>query len=306
MASEPSSKKRKQLHGFHCCGIISWTTIVVIMYALNVSFAILNQGLAGSSSDTFGLSSLVFNVLMYVVYLVSIFILFRFGLGIMKSMPDMLKEKVNLKRSDDDQYISSLGFEQYVQAQITKTISDLPTKIGKSLREHASNGGYMTMKSLQKEVERAESVANQLGLEGLSRDEIVQRGRENGQAMMAGQKNNGQNNSSGANEQQGEQRQSQVGPREQQNDDSGNVPSGKDGSAPQGEQGSAPDQSVRPTAEPDNVSETGNTRGQKNPVFTRGDATADDAGNNPAPDKKTDDKPSGKDLSDDKKDDDKS
>lgn len=291
---------------FSISAVISWTTIVVIMYALNVSFAILNQGLAGSSSDTFGLSSLVFNVLMYVVYLVSIFILFRFGLGIMKSMPDMLKEKVNLKRSDDDQYISSLGFEQYVQAQITKTISDLPSKIGKSLREHASNGGYMTMKSLQKEVERAESVANQLGLEGLSRDEIVQRGRENGQAMMAGQKNNGQNNSSGANEQQGEQRQSQVGPREQQNDDSGNVPGGKDGSAPQGEQGSAPDQSVRPTAEPDNVSETGNTRGQKNPVFTRGDATADDAGNNPAPDKKTDDKPSGKDLSDDKKDDDKS
>lgn len=47
------------------------------------------------------------------------------------------------------------------------------------------------MKSLQKEVECVESVVNQFGLEGLLWDEIVQRGCENGQVMMVGQKNNG-------------------------------------------------------------------------------------------------------------------
>ena len=169
---------------FFCVsGVVSWTMITIIMYAINVSFSILNHGLTSNSS--LGLSSLVFMVFLYIVYFVVIFILFRFGLGIMKDMPDQLKEKANMKKSNDDQYIQSLGFEQYIQAQITKSFISMPKEMGAAISNYKNNGGFNTMKELRQHVSDAEDAVKELNLSGLSKADAMQRGADNAKSVLA-------------------------------------------------------------------------------------------------------------------------
>ena len=168
---------------FSISAVISWTMIIVIMYAINVSFSILNHGLTSNSS--LGLSSLVFVIFLYIVYFLVIFVLFRFGLGIMKDMPDQMKEKVNMKKSNDDQYIQSLGFEQYIQAQVTKTIVSMPKEMGAAIKNYRDNGGFKTMKELRDNVSHAEDIVNELNLSGLNRKEAANQGAEDAKALMS-------------------------------------------------------------------------------------------------------------------------
>lgn len=142
---------------FVVSAIVSWTVIVVIMYGINTTFALLYQGLSSAGSSGWGISSFVLYIMMYVIYFVAIFVLFRFGLGIMKSMPDLLKEKVGLKKSNDEAYVESLGFEQYVNAQVMKTIGEMPAKAAGRLAQKM--GQKMSNKELEAAVKLAEEQA---------------------------------------------------------------------------------------------------------------------------------------------------
>lgn len=151
---------------FAISATLSWSMIVVILYAINISFSLIYHGLgATSESSSFNIfSTLIFNLLIYVIYFLSVFVLFRFGLGLMKSMPDQMKEKLNLKKGDDDNYINSLGFEQYVKGSIMKQLAEMPSELVGAIAKHSQNGGYKNMKSLRDEVKRAEEVADRLGI----------------------------------------------------------------------------------------------------------------------------------------------
>jgi hypothetical protein len=149
---------------FVVAAIVSWTLIVVIMYGVNTTFALLYQGLGSSASSGWGISSFVLYIMMYVMYFVAVFVLFRFGLGIMKTMPDLLKEKVGLKKSNDDAYIESLGFEQYVNAQVMRTIGEMPAKAAGRIA--GKMGGKMTDEQLANAVALAEEQAETIRQHG--------------------------------------------------------------------------------------------------------------------------------------------
>jgi hypothetical protein len=166
---------------FGVSAVVSWSMIIIIMYGLNVSFSILDHGLgaasAGSSMGMF--SSLVFAVFLYIIYFVCIFVLFRFGLGLMKSMADMLKEKVNLKRSGDEANIDSMQFEQYVNTRIMGTIASLPKEAMAAVKQHMDKGGFKSMKELQSEVDRAERIVREMGLTSDNASDVGKRNAEN-------------------------------------------------------------------------------------------------------------------------------
>jgi hypothetical protein len=150
---------------FSISAVVAWSMIVVIMYAINVSFAVLHQGLAGYSDGGF-IMSIVMNLFLYFIYFAAIFMLFRFGLGLMKSMPDMLKEKLSMKKGDDDHYISSLGFEQYVQSQMIKTFANMPENMSSQVKLVMGGKNGQSYKQLQDSLDRADEVANKLNITG--------------------------------------------------------------------------------------------------------------------------------------------
>jgi hypothetical protein len=155
---------------FSISAVVSWSMMIVLLYAVNISFSVLSIGLESAmSGSSFGLSVLFFKIFIYVVYFVALFVLFKFILGIMKTMPDMLREKANMKRGNDEKYIESLGFEQYVAGQVgsqlTQTLAKMPEKMASAVHSAAKNGGFRTTTSLKREAEQAEqTLANMRAL----------------------------------------------------------------------------------------------------------------------------------------------
>lgn len=184
---------------FTISAVLAWNLIVVVLYVLNASFTLVYQGL-GASGAASGLTGLFFQVFMYVVYLVTVFILFKFSLGIMKDMPDMLKEKLNLKRGNDDQFIQSLGFEQYVNTQAMAEIAKMPSGLAKGLASHAGSGGFMKDKALKDKADQAEEFADLVRNSGGPRafaeqlDAFTNQGRGQSNAMNNEDMVNGQPN----------------------------------------------------------------------------------------------------------------
>jgi hypothetical protein len=259
---------------FAISAVISWSLIVVIMYAINVSFAVLHQGLS-STPDGFSISTLIMNLFLYFIYFVAIFILFRFGLGIMKSMPDMLKEKLHMQKGDEEGYIQSLGFEQYVQAQVVKGFSKMPQKAQAQLAAYRDKGGMNSMGDLRSQLDRAENIATKLGLDSMSGDDIKARGQRDGQeqAMKEAAEANSENN---------------MPPQDiPPSDENGPLPFEKDSN-----QTAQPNTAQEPTSTPDNVQDTFDPTapvqrgpdGKYQPVFTEGDSTQDGEPNSKADD----------------------
>ena len=145
---------------FGISAVISWSIMVVLLYAVNITFTVMSIGLDASLNGSFGLSVLFLKVFLYIVYFVAIFVLLKFCLGIMKTMPDMLREKTGMKRSNDEKYIESLGFEQYVAGQVgyqmTQTLAQMPASLANAISKGYQNGGFKSTASLQREAEQAE------------------------------------------------------------------------------------------------------------------------------------------------------
>ena len=171
---------------FSISATLSWSLIVIVLYAINVTFSLLHHGLgATSESSSFSFFTvLIFNVLLYVVYFLSVFVLFRFGLGLMKSMPDTMKEKLNLKKGDDESYINSLGFEQYVKASVMKQLATMPAEFVNAIAKHKNNGGYESMDNLRKSVAQMEESIRILGL---NKENAERRGAEDAANIAAKQ-----------------------------------------------------------------------------------------------------------------------
>lgn len=146
---------------FGISAVISWSIMVVLLYAVNITFTIMSIGLDASLNGSFGLSVLFLKIFLYVVYFVALFVLLKFCLGILKTMPDMLREKTGMKRSNDEKYIESLGFEQYVAGQVgyqmTQTLSQMPASLANAISKAYQNGGLKSTASLQREAEQAEA-----------------------------------------------------------------------------------------------------------------------------------------------------
>jgi conjugal transfer/type IV secretion protein DotA/TraY len=256
---------------FSVGAVLSWSIIVVMLFGINITFSLIYHGLGASNEGTsVGLiSSLIFNLFMYVAYFLAIFVLFRFGLGIMKSFPDLVKERLNLKKSNDSSYIDSLGFEQYVQASVMKNLAEMPGKALDAIRGHMDKGGYKSMDHLRDEVRRAEDIANRLGL---TPENASMKGQQNARRDFESSKQNAQN--------------AQNAPMAPGSQPTGPAPGPDDmysSSATSGQQGAATptDTTVRNT--PANVMDPENFDPNRPPVrdesgkvvvpFTRGDAT---------------------------------
>lgn len=104
--------------------IFSWTFTAISLFAVNSIFALLYDGL--STMESGSLTSIIFKLLLYMVYFVTIFVMFLTSIKIIKNMPDMMATKMKLKGTNDDQFIESMSFENYVQAGIMRQVANMP------------------------------------------------------------------------------------------------------------------------------------------------------------------------------------
>lgn len=251
----------------------SWTMIVVMMYGLNTTFSLITHGLSASGSAGIGISSFLFAVLVYVLFFLSVFVLFRFGLGFMKTFPDMVRDKLNLKRSDEDAYMSSLGFEQYVNATVMTQLAKMPAEGLAALRHHMDKSGYASMDDLRAEVARAEKLVQDLGLTNENAEGV---GKVSAQKAAQMQQDAGSGSGASGRNQDTDNGGNDSGRQQSKGGDPQN-PTGKPTATPE---------SMRPASEapqPGDKPEIGPT-GKPKVIFTEGDATTSDGNSAGAPD----------------------
>jgi hypothetical protein len=149
---------------FGLAAALAFAMVSVSMFALNTTFALLYEGVAGDTTGfSLGLSGLMLNVMMYIVYFVALFVLFRWSLAIMKTMPDMMKEKLKLKTGDDSNSIDSLGMESYITAQTMQQIGQMPKELGAALAQHLDRkGGRGSAAEYERRVAEMETLAARL------------------------------------------------------------------------------------------------------------------------------------------------
>jgi hypothetical protein len=104
--------------------IFAWTFVWISLFVTNTLFALVFEGITPGSG--FSLQGLIMKLLVYVVYFMVLFVMFKATLDMIKSMPDMFASVLKLKGSKDEQYIQSLGFEQFVQTSMMKQIAQAP------------------------------------------------------------------------------------------------------------------------------------------------------------------------------------
>ena len=104
--------------------IFAWTFVWISLFVTNTLFALIFEGITPGSS--LSLQGIIMKLLVYVVYFMVLFVMFKATLDMIKSMPDMFASVLKLKGSKDEQYIQSLGFEQFVQTSMMKQIAQAP------------------------------------------------------------------------------------------------------------------------------------------------------------------------------------
>jgi hypothetical protein len=104
--------------------IFAWTFVWISLFVTNTLFALIFEGITPGSS--WSLQGIIMKLLVYVVYFMVLFVMFKATLDMIKSMPDMFASVLKLKGSKDEQYIQSLGFEQFVQTSMMKQIAQAP------------------------------------------------------------------------------------------------------------------------------------------------------------------------------------
>lgn len=104
--------------------IFAWTFVWISLFVTNTLFALIFDGISPGSG--WSLQGLIMKLLVYVVYFMVLFVMFKATLDMIKSMPDMFASVLKLKGSKDEQYIQSLGFEQFVQTSMMKQIAQAP------------------------------------------------------------------------------------------------------------------------------------------------------------------------------------
>ena len=127
--------------------VLAFSFMYIVVFAANTVFGLVHDGLSTSGSSNL-ISGMIFDVLMYVMYLATILIMFRYALGIMKSFPDMMMSKLRLQRSNDEKFIDSLGFESYLNARI---VQEVASNLNRSVDQIA--GGSLKQREQMKQFE---------------------------------------------------------------------------------------------------------------------------------------------------------
>jgi len=106
--------------------VFAWTFVWVSLFVTNTLFGLVFEGISPESG--WSLSGMVMKLLIYVVYFVVMFVMFKTSLDMIKTLPDMFASMLKLKGSKDEQYIQSLGFEQFVQTSIMRQMMEGPLR----------------------------------------------------------------------------------------------------------------------------------------------------------------------------------
>lgn len=162
--------------------VLAFSFMYIVVFVANTVFGLVYDGLS-TSGGGFSLSGLMFEVLMYVMYLATILIMFRYALGIMKSFPDMMMSKLRLQRSNDEKFIDSLGFETYLNAKIIQEVtSNLNASVDKvsggDLKERENLKAFKEFNKMIEDAGGADRIAEALNA-------INQQNSPNGQPASA-------------------------------------------------------------------------------------------------------------------------
>lgn len=114
---------------YSIAAVLAFSFMYITVFVTNTIFGLIYESM-DQSDRGWGITSLLFEVFIYAMYLVTIFVMFRYCLGIMKSFPDMMMSKLRLQRSNDERFIDSLGFETYVNASIIKELAQNSNSFG--------------------------------------------------------------------------------------------------------------------------------------------------------------------------------
>jgi hypothetical protein len=109
--------------------VFAYLFMSIALFANNSAFGMLFAGmdsLATTTVNGFSLSKLVFKLLLYVAFFVSVFVLMVMSLKMIKSLSDIMARNMKLNGTNDDNFIDSMQFESYVQANIVQQIAKLP------------------------------------------------------------------------------------------------------------------------------------------------------------------------------------
>lgn len=154
--------------------VIAWTMVSIALFLVNTIFALINSGLDVSAGDSYSMGALVFRVMMFVTYFVVLFVMFKQALGFMKSFPDAMNEKLRLQKSNDEQKIDGLGFENYVQAEMLKQLAALPDSlVSRWARNHDANKG-MSKTQMRQATEENEDLMNRIDAEFGSKEAFLE------------------------------------------------------------------------------------------------------------------------------------
>jgi hypothetical protein len=147
--------------------VMAWGMIILSMYILNMTFAVLDYSADQLTGDSMqgGIMYLISSVFLYVSYFIAIFVIFRYSIGLVKSLSDKFKVKMGLSTGDEDHLIGSMGFEQYIQAQITKTFATMPREMKNAvIRASMKDGGINSgrddinrLEEMQREIKEKEA-----------------------------------------------------------------------------------------------------------------------------------------------------
>jgi hypothetical protein len=171
--------------------VISWTMVSASLFVINSVFALVNAGLSGDTLES-GFASFMFRILMYIVYFVVLFVIFKASIDWMKKMPDMLAKKLRLQGTDDSSHIDALGFESYMQMQVIKEVAKMPNDLSKKLQEKF--GKTRSMKQMEddlKNVEELNEFINKVGgVEGAIQLVKAHQQMQEAQGMAPGDQDN--------------------------------------------------------------------------------------------------------------------
>ena len=154
--------------------VIAWTMVSIALFLVNTIFALIYSGLDVSAGSSYSIGALVFRVMMFVTYFVVLFVMFKQALGFMKSFPDAMNEKLRLQKSNDEQKIDGLGFENYVQAELMKQAASIPNALAaKWAANHDANKG-MSKTQMRQATEENEDMMNRIDAEFGSKEAFIQ------------------------------------------------------------------------------------------------------------------------------------
>lgn len=141
---------------YSIAAVLAFSFMYIVVFMANTVFGLMYGGLGAGRG--FSISSLLFEVLLYAMYLAAIFIMFRYALGIMKSFPDLMLSKLRLQRSNDEKFIDSLGFETYINASIAREMIS-----GANKHIDKMGGGTLADYKMQKEFEEFNKMVKAAG-----------------------------------------------------------------------------------------------------------------------------------------------